>query len=756
MPSARDGYDRYFTEKLWELIPPVHRDEDGRMEPPGQLRALVDVLGQHGAVLRRSIDRLWDDLFIDLADDWAVSYLGDLVATRAVSALNRRGRRVDVAKTIHYRRRKGTPRVLEELISDITGWEGTVVEEFRRLGRTRHGLDPAPAPLAGRFTGTMPGGIADLRRPAGAELAHGPFDEFHHTPDVRRARGGDGRYAIPKLGVHLYRIPAVRISGARPHEWVSPGPTLRLFSVDPSGRDVPLFMPRRRPNDWDDWTATREWDLPQPIRCRVLAHAEYRIDEGEIALVRTTPALAEPVRSQAANDLVRFLGMTFRSEAAFRQAVGTLPNAAALLNVAVFRALLVSALVPDCGKAALLPAAIRVDRAPGGPIAPERTVSGHLDATPATLPADKQLVIDAERGRLLLIGVPAATAVTVNYWYGFPGFFTDSPGSLGAGGYARAASLETPTVPPITGGGAIVPAAIALDGVTQIDDSLTYSLSNLAPVRRVVLQAADRQRPYASQAANFVLDSGAVPDARVTLEGLWIGGRANVSAVALVLRGDYERVVIRHTTLDPGGVDADGATLPALHLVAAGQVEELVIERSIVGPIRVQGTGAIESLVVRDSILHSRVAGVPAIALPRSEVRLERVTVLHAQADQLSVDVNLLYATEALITGVVDVSNTQAGCFRFSAAPSGSRLPRAYESHVVDDTGHVFTSRVFGQPGYAQLSQTAPPALARGAENGSEIGAFSGLLNPIRHDSLIAKITEYMPFGLIAVSIVET
>src|SRR3954471_8034512 len=98
MPSARDGYDRYFAEKLWELIPAVYRDEDGRLEPPGQLRAFIDLLAQHGAVLRRSTDRLWDDLFIDLADNWVVPYLGDLVATRMVSALIPRGQRVDVAK----------------------------------------------------------------------------------------------------------------------------------------------------------------------------------------------------------------------------------------------------------------------------------------------------------------------------------------------------------------------------------------------------------------------------------------------------------------------------------------------------------------------------------------------------------------------------------------------------------------------------------------------------------------------------------
>jgi hypothetical protein len=146
-PIANDQYERFFAEKLWELIPGVYKSEDGLAERPGTLRAFIELIAEQAALLRRSHDKLWDDAFIDLCDDWAVPYIGDLVATRMVSALNPRGRRVDVAKTIYYRRRKGTPRVLEELIADITGWDGKVVESFRFLMRCQHRLDP---PLAER------------------------------------------------------------------------------------------------------------------------------------------------------------------------------------------------------------------------------------------------------------------------------------------------------------------------------------------------------------------------------------------------------------------------------------------------------------------------------------------------------------------------------------------------------------------------------------------------------------------------------
>src|SRR5215468_8373193 len=154
---VNDQLSQYFAEKLWELIPPIYRDEDR----DGVLRSLVAVLADQAAIVRRSSDRLWEDMFIDLCDGWAVPYLADLVGTRMVSALDRRSRRVDVANTIYYRRRAGTLAVLEGLIADITGWEGTVVEEFRRLVRHPHGLDPAPVRI-GRITGTPAYGLPDL------------------------------------------------------------------------------------------------------------------------------------------------------------------------------------------------------------------------------------------------------------------------------------------------------------------------------------------------------------------------------------------------------------------------------------------------------------------------------------------------------------------------------------------------------------------------------------------------------------------
>ena len=144
MSDSADLYDLYYAEKLWNLLPVVYRAEDtDQFNVKGPLRELVDRIGAQAAILRRSLDRLWEDQSIETCDDWVIPYIGDLLATNLVANLGARSRRIDVARTIYYRRRKGTLGVLEEIAANITGWDAKVVEFFRRLGRTRHGLDPA-------------------------------------------------------------------------------------------------------------------------------------------------------------------------------------------------------------------------------------------------------------------------------------------------------------------------------------------------------------------------------------------------------------------------------------------------------------------------------------------------------------------------------------------------------------------------------------------------------------------------------------
>jgi hypothetical protein len=493
---------------------------------------------------------------------------------------------------------------------------------------------------------------------------------------------------------------------------------------------------------------------------------------------------------RCSNCCQRFRRQRIPSEARLFQISAALAAAPrnGLRNPAAWNALLLSALVDECGKRALLPiglyasnaaptstdedtsdASVVVKRFRGDllppryvPVARELVVAGDLAAFAAVIGGvPKEWVIDPHRGRLLWVGGGAAPQPLVSYHYGFSG-------GIGAGGYNRSASLTRAVTRIIRDGGAIqtsapanpnfLPAGGANGETVEVLDSATYTpIDNRDQITNLELRAANRERAYLRLTHNWLLDTSANLDSLLVLDGLWVGADA---AFSIQLRGDYGEVVLRHMTLDPGGVDAGGNPIRPVPLSVRGNVGRLVIEDSITGRIAVEGAGNIETLEIRDSIVDGRVSAAPAISVPFGRVIMRRVTVFGEVA------VESLDASEALITGLATVVDTQEGCFRFSAvleradplnpASAHSRVPHPYESHFIRDFNAVFTSRVFGQPGFAQLAESAPLALLRGAENGSEIGAFSGLLNPIELDSLRAKIDEFAPFGLLPVYLFET
>jgi len=62
MPDPRDHYQIYYQDKLWNLLPGIYRALDtASFVIPGPLREMVNRIGAQAAILRRSIDRLWED-----------------------------------------------------------------------------------------------------------------------------------------------------------------------------------------------------------------------------------------------------------------------------------------------------------------------------------------------------------------------------------------------------------------------------------------------------------------------------------------------------------------------------------------------------------------------------------------------------------------------------------------------------------------------------------------------------------------------
>ena len=245
----------------------------------GPLREMVNRIGAQAAIVRRSIDRLWEDQSIESCDDWVIPYIADLLATKLVSSYDPLGQRVDVSKTIYYRQRKGTVAILEEIGHDITQWDVKIVEFFRRLSRTRHNFDPPiglptetdnstvtsgpvnicgspsispPAEtngptgtvlqsaegLVGTWTHTAIGGTADLRNVYGSSRAQTAFDEFFHTADFRSGQDKTGWQNIPHLGVFLWQLYSYPVPKTTPVPFTG---SCGRFTVDPTGREIPLF-----------------------------------------------------------------------------------------------------------------------------------------------------------------------------------------------------------------------------------------------------------------------------------------------------------------------------------------------------------------------------------------------------------------------------------------------------------------------------------------------------------------------------------
>ena len=62
MATDADGYEAFYSAKLWALLPELYRAGDSvDPEQRGPLQELVRRIGVQAAILRRSIDRTWED-----------------------------------------------------------------------------------------------------------------------------------------------------------------------------------------------------------------------------------------------------------------------------------------------------------------------------------------------------------------------------------------------------------------------------------------------------------------------------------------------------------------------------------------------------------------------------------------------------------------------------------------------------------------------------------------------------------------------
>lgn len=710
---------------LDELLPAIYRIRDAERGEP--LRALLRVIEGELRVVEEDIAALYDNLFIETCDEWVVPYIGDLLGVRGLYAVRPSSfsSRAYVANTLAYRRRKGTAAVLEQLARDTTGWTARAIEFFQRLITTQH---VNHVRLHCRAT-------PDLRSMNALELLGGPFEQAQHCLDVRRIASGRGRYNIPNVGLFVWRLQTYPLERVTPR--AAGGPAGRRFHVSPLGLDTPLF--NRPQSEPEIAHLAEEPNVPGRLRRRALyedratlaspeapARSFYLLGEHPVLRVFFDGAQLQPEQILACN-------LEGWDEPGWSAPTSSLVEATGRSTQV--------AIDPDLGRLALLsgvtaPARIEVSfnygfsaDLGGGPYDRRQAADAALQGREITWQAAVSPSIAAVGDEPIFATMQAAVAS----WNAQP-----AP-KVGVITIADSATYEEN----LTGANAIEIPAQSLLLIIAADWPVVTDPAIGDQARRVVGQLTPAGRPH--QRGNIsVRGTGDLNPGGLMINGLLLEGNLTC------LSGSLGQLRVEHCTIVPG----EGA----LRVTAANTSLGITIERSICGPIELPES--VPALRIVDSIISSGAEsdpGLHAIRSPGAPAKVQRATIFG------TVEARSLEADNSVFSGRVRVERAQAGCVRFSFVPPGSRTPRRYRCQpdlaleertdeeqqiILESLRPEFTSREYSHPGYAQLGLACPAEIATGAEDGSEMGAFSSLQQPQRLANLYAALDEYLPFGL--------
>jgi hypothetical protein len=247
--------------------------------------------------------------------------------------------------------------------------------------------------------------------------------------------------------------------------------------------------------------------------------------------------------------------------------------------------------------------------------------------------------------------------------------------------------------------------------------------------------------------------SGSINPGTLIVDGLWIEGGLKA------LAGNLGGFQLLDSTLAP--TSAGLSVVPSFNPDLQNSQLNIAIQRSICGPITAPTT--VPSLSLVDSIADAG-TGV-AISAAGADANIQSSTILGTVGDASNSGLRTLQAGNSIFRDLVNVERTQAGCVRFCYVPSDvSRTPRRYrcqpdlaltgitdpavQSSIRGRLQPLFTSIVYGDPGYAQLDTECATEIRSGADDGAEMGAFDFLKQPQRDSNLRIALIEYLRFGL--------
>ncbi|HEY7403853.1 MAG TPA: hypothetical protein VIB39_10050 [Candidatus Angelobacter sp.] len=708
------------ADRLYGLLPEYLRQRD--FECGGALQTLLRVIQEQADNIRADIDNLNDNWFIETCQDWVVPYIGQLIGYQPVRPPSGDKRSVAENAVLFPRREVGTTIHNRRRKGTLKLLEELAMEvaewparavEFGARIASNQGLDDL-------HLGT--GRTVDLHHNRQLGDLGGPFDSFNHVSDVRSINSAvsQGRYGAFDVGLFVWRLQAFPLTNTVAYCQERAGDHCFTFSL--LGNDTPLF---NRPADEPRHGSSR-LSLPIPI-----TRLEF-----------TSPVPPKEGKQPQASE-------SYYGE----------------------------------GKSVAVWAGEWASCDPHKPVPAHRIIPADL-ADWRFRPPHGHVALDPELGRLAFPpGQLPLGDVNVSYSYGFSA-------AIGGGEYRRASVFPAgPVVTYCVGHNAefreIRSACHQLhkdkprQAVIEICDSGVYEEQlhfELEEGQRVELRAAAGARPaiylldwHASRPDALVISGK--PKSRFTLDGVLVAGRG------LQVRGDLERLLLRHTTLVPGwGLHSDSRPYrpseASLHLVKTQAT--VALEHSILGPIRVtRGDEERDAASIRisDTILDATGHEMTAISsddegIAPLIVQVARTTVYGAMRVQA-----IARAENSIFTGNVFVARRQQGCMRFCYVPPGSRTPARYHCQPDQADGQaeggkqlkkatnatrqregehwrvrpIFVSTRYGTPYYARLDAACAAEIRRGADDEAEMGAFHHLYEPQREDNLRTRLDEYTP-----------
>jgi hypothetical protein len=572
----------------------------------------------------------------------------------------------------------------------------------------------------------MLSGTLDVRDAADLERFGGPFDLHAHRVDVRRAASGRGRYNVPNLGLHLWRVGSAELtrSQAKP---IPGNPNFHRF--DAWGHDGPLYNRPRTETDIASLAA--EVNLPLPLRRRELA---ADLSRAMPLYLGADPVVAVRLAPDAA-PLTPLIGN-------LSGVPGALPAARPQPGQVIID--------PELGRLALhdddLPvggAAVLVDHAFGyvgeigcGPW--DRSVQ--LDAQLGDIAVDWRHHVTTHPTLMTELGAVATLEAAIVAWNAFVA--TAEPGVVGTivllGG--RSGGTD-PAIPAESHAWAPPASTIALPSGARL-----YILAGGVELT----DAGPRPRPHGTQAIieGKLRVVGGHDDTVTRPGGLWLNGIGLVGGVE-VQAGELDVLSLSSCTIHPttGTITIAGA----VGHTNAGL--ELELERCVCGPIT--ATTEIASATLASSIVQGPST---AISLPGAALELGGSTMLG------QVRCRSANASDTIFTGTLHVEQHQQGCLRFCYVPSGGQTPRPFRCQprlALEGITHadlqtatrrrlqpIHVSERFGEPGYGLLAPHAPLELHTGAENGAAMGVFNHLQHARREARLLQTFDRYLRFGL--------